>query len=68
MLLSVVIRHIVAYLLKVWTVKLAETAIAKGTAVQTRPLLGNSFLTRNLGVTGKRCPLRGRADSYAMKQ
>jgi hypothetical protein len=31
----------------------------KGTALQTRLLLGNRFVTRNNGVTGKRCSLRG---------
>jgi hypothetical protein len=38
-----------------------------GTALQTRPLLGNRFVTHNNGVTGKRCSLR-RAASYMMQQ
>jgi hypothetical protein len=40
----------------------------KGTALQTLPLLGDRFLTRNSGATGKRCSLRCPCDNYVMKQ
>jgi hypothetical protein len=62
---SFVIHHIVAYLLKARAVEPTETAVAKGTALQTRPFLGNSFVTRNTGISVLYA-LRG--DNYAIQQ
>jgi hypothetical protein len=46
------VDNIVAYLFKAGTARSAETAVARERLCK-RPLLGNRFITRNNGVTGK---------------